>query len=271
MKAKIWSDLLKVIAAFALLFGVIWSALHFLPSSTLGPLKGESANLISLEDEQRFGDFLADQLAIEYDLVEDVPELDTALAVITERLQAALGESPYTYTFTVISSPEINAFALPGGHIFIYSGLIQTTDQPEELAAVLAHEMGHVEDRHTVKKLLKNFSIALITSITIGSDVLLADELLSSVLSTRFDRKYEKQADDFALDLLVEADLSPKHMARVFQKFKDAESETGGPLEILSTHPNTHNRFERAYTHPIPDDFEERPLTIDWTAVKEAL
>ncbi len=272
MRAKIWSDLLKALAVFGLLFGGIWFGLSWWSSASLGEFfRTDPAPLVSVSDEISIGDFLARQVELQYATVDHVPELDLALDSISQRLLDALGETPYPYKFTVIEGSEINAFALPGGHVFIFTGLLHTVENAEELAAVLAHEMGHIERRHTVKKLLKEVGIAVLASIALGGEALPAEELLTGLLSTRFDRRYESQADEFSLDLLLSASLSPRHMAEVFRKFDASASDYDEYFEMLSTHPHNKSRIERADAFPIPPSFVERPLPLDWAHVRHAL
>lgn len=104
------------------------------------------------------------------------------------------------------------------GEVYINRGLISFCDSPEQLAAVLAHEIGHVEKRHTISKLIKEFGIGLLFTIISGGDPFLLTDLFHTTVSTAFDRSYEKEADQFALNLLEEAKISPTAMASFFRK-----------------------------------------------------
>src|SRR5690606_14150945 len=103
--------------------------------------------------------------------------VDSALDVINSRLLDALGNSEYDHHIWVVKNDEVNAVTLPGGYVLVYSGLIRFSESPEEVAAVIAHELGHVEERHVVGRLIKEFGLQILFSVLSGGDAVLVGEL----------------------------------------------------------------------------------------------
>lgn len=185
------------------------------------------------------------------------------LTLITSRLEENISKPQFDHKFTVIKNSQINAFATLGGNIYINTGLIEFLKDPEELAAVIAHELGHVEERHVINKITKELGISLAFSILTGSDPALVSELVRKVVSTGFDRKQEEKADDFGINLLIKSNIHPGALARFFMRISD-KSDIPDGLEVIMTHPNNKKRMERAVNSSLPDDFEEQKIDIDW-------
>lgn len=138
----------------------------------------------------------------------------------------------------IVKSDEINAFALPGGHIILHTALIQACKNPEELFGVMAHEIAHVELQHIRSKLIKEFGIAvLINSSTdgVGADVIA--EGIKKLSSTAYDRSLEKDADLEALKYMSQAKVDPNNLANFLFNLAEADSEYSTFLSWVSTHP----------------------------------
>ncbi len=125
----------------------------------------------------------------------------------------------------------------------MFSGLIEFTESPEELAAVLAHEIGHAEKRHVVSKLVKELSIAVILTGLSNGDPSLVAKILKEIIGSSFDREQENEADQFGLRLLERADISPKNLARFFERLKAKDLDYDASLELLMSHPTTDKRI----------------------------
>src|SRR6267154_1707948 len=97
---------------------------------------------VSYDQENKLGELFSELILKQYTVIEN-NAADTALQKITARLIDALDSSRYRYQFLILKNKQINAFTIPGGNIYVFSGLIELTETPEELAAVLAHEIGH--------------------------------------------------------------------------------------------------------------------------------
>ena len=135
---------------------------------------------VSYEQENKLGELFNELILSQYSLIED-NAADSALHQITDRLIHALDSSRYRYRFVILKSKQINAFTIPGGNIFVFSGLIELTQTPEELAAVLAHEIGHAEKRHIVSKLMQELSITVLLSGSTGGDPGLIAQILKKI------------------------------------------------------------------------------------------
>jgi predicted Zn-dependent protease len=145
-------------------------------------------------------------------------------------------------TIHILNKDDVNAFAIPNGHLIIYSGLILASDNPEELAGVIAHEMAHIELNHVMKKLVKEVGLSVLISMTTGSSGEIVKETAKMLSSTAFDRSLEKEADLKAVDYLIHAKINPAPFSNFLYKLADKEHETMKYLTWASTHPDSKER-----------------------------
>jgi predicted Zn-dependent protease len=142
-----------------------------------------------------------------------------------------------------------NAFAMPGGTIVITDGMVDLAESDEEVLAILAHEIGHVELRHVMRHVLQDSAVAVAAATITGDAATLSVAVagLPSVLAqAEYSRDFETEADDFAFQLLRDHEMSPEAFATVMERIEvDCECEPG-VLDFLSTHPITGERIERA-------------------------
>jgi predicted Zn-dependent protease len=143
----------------------------------------------------------------------------------------------------VLNKDEINAFALPNGHLIIYSGLIHNSDNQEELTGVICHEIAHVELNHVMKKLVKEIGLSVLISMTTGNGgAEIIKETAKMLSSSAFDRNLEKEADIKAVDYLTTAKVNPESFANFLYKLSDKEDEATKYLTWISTHPDSRER-----------------------------
>jgi predicted Zn-dependent protease len=227
---------------------------------------------ISPEKEMELGDMMVEQSLTSDPNVKFVtnPVLDSAVKIMTDRLFQNLPQKTFTYKFRIIQSEDLNAFTMPGGNIFIYTGLIKFTDTPEELAAVLAHEIGHAEERHVVGKIIKEIGIGLVFTLIAGDNAALLTQIGHTMASTVFDRSQEKEADDFAFDLLEKSSINPTALAGFFIKMNKLQGGDGAAPEILMTHPSNEKRIKAAKGYKVKKGFEVKPLPLDWKRIQAA-
>ncbi len=225
---------------------------------------------VSYEQEEKLGNLFKDIVWDQYPTVKD-NTADSSLQKIKARLVNALDTSYYRYDFSIIKSSDINAFTIPGGNIFVFSELLKMAETPEEVAAVLAHEIGHAEKRHVVSKLIKELSATAILSVLSGGDPSVLAQILKSIVGSSFDRKQEEEADQFALALLEKANISPKNLAKFFQRLNEKNLDYDRNLEIIMSHPHNDKRIERARRYKTKNDFKALPFDIDWKKVQESL
>jgi len=207
-------------------------------------------NVFSKEQDIQLGQEAAAQIRQQADIVQN-----RELQNYVSRLGMQLAEQPqadgYPYSFTLINDDSINAFALPGGPIFVHSGLIEAADNEGQVVGVLAHEIAHVALRHATNQASKANLIqlpAVLAGAAIGQESVLAQlgQLglglgVNSVL-LRYSRDAETQADAFGSRLMAQVGYNPLEMARFFEKL-EAEGGSRAP-QFLSSHPNPGNRIQ---------------------------
>jgi predicted Zn-dependent protease len=194
------------------------------------------------EWEEKLGESAARSLLAGERVVER-GEVVVAVDQVLARLQAELRESPYSFQVAIVESEVVNAGALPGGRIFVYSGLLRRCGTADEFAAVLAHEMMHVERRHGMKNVGRQAAVSLLMAL-LGSPDSLAAAMGSQMASLKYQRGDEEEADAEGLRLMVRAGYDAGAAARFFGRL--AEQERGLKLpEYLSTHPDPEGRARR--------------------------
>ncbi len=135
----------------------------------------------------------------------------------------------------------LNAFAAPGGFIFVYTGLIKFLEQKDDFAGVLAHEIAHADRRHSTRQLTKAHGIAFLVNVIVGEEKNAATDILQSLVGLQFTRSDEAEADQYSVAYLCETDYAANGAASFFQKMIE-QGQTGLLPEFLSTHPNPDNR-----------------------------
>ena len=264
-------DLIKLLGGFALLwvgYAVLWP---MVPDSWLPSWMEEDAKIeLSLEQEEKLGEFLVDAFDIATD--ENIEWLvDSSLRVIEGRLIDHIGGTDYEYKFHVIDDPTVNALTLPGGNIVIYTGLIQTSETPEEVAAVLAHEIGHAEQKHVIDKLMAELGISFVMAVVTGGDATLINEITQTLVSNVFSRHQEREADQYGLELLERSGVDPRALAAFFRRMNREQLNYPDGLEWMMTHPNNNSRIKASLEYEIAEGFTSEPFELDWEAVKAAL
>jgi len=165
----------------------------------------------------------------------DDEELNDSVGVIKDRLVNSLDSSPYNYNITILHNDMINAFALPGGNILLLDGLINATDRPEELAGVLAHEIEHVEQRHSTRMILREASFGLLISAVTG-DSQGFDKVLQTAKqfgALGYSRNSEQSADREGMKLLIKSGIDPEGMIDFFEIMKKQNGDTEGIFKYL--------------------------------------
>lgn len=224
--------------------------------TSLNPATGEKQfTLMSPEDEARIGKSEHSKIIKQFGGVYDDPDIGGYVAQIGGRLVANSELAGRTFTFTVLNSPIVNAFALPGGYVYVTRGLIALANNEAELAGVLAHEVGHVTARHTAQRMTRATVLGLGGAI-LGAAFGVPQELtnLGSELYLRsFSRDQEYEADLLGVRYLTRAGYDPYAQANflasldAYTKLTAKLSGNGDrPPEFLATHPNTPERVIRA-------------------------
>lgn len=180
-------------------------------------------------------------------ILQDAP-LKNQLDRVTERLVSHVPDLGYPIQFHLIEDPSLNAFAIPGGHIVVHSGLLKAVRRPEELAGVLSHEIAHLVHRHGFRKLIDSAGLFLLIQGLLGDSsgllALLADSS-EFLLKQKYSRDFELEADDSGFELLVAAQIHPQGLIDFFRTLQTEASTQPQLPTLLSTHPLTRERIER--------------------------
>ncbi|HUF87784.1 MAG TPA: M48 family metallopeptidase [Thermohalobaculum sp.] len=218
-------------------------------------LAGQLALLIPPQREQQLGDAVAEQLKTllgyigsgERPTVCESPAGLAALDTMSRRL-APDPAMPYPLRVGVLDHGMINAVALPGGRILLFRGLIEAADTPEEVAGVLAHEIGHVIHRDPTRQALRAAGTAGIIGLVLG-DVFGASIVVvatDAVLNASYQREAEARADEEAHRMLADAGLPATPFAEFFRKMRAKYGDAEGLLKLIASHPGLAERAERA-------------------------
>ncbi len=240
-------------------------------------LSDKAAKHVPVEWEVKLGDTLMEgsELQVGGGDARKVKAIDAMM----QRLLATVPDQPYTFKVYIADDEMVNAFALPGGTILLYQGIINAAQTPEELAGVLAHEIQHVLLRHSTRGIIRGAASGMLATLVIGdvngvmNGVL---ELAGSLDSLKFNRSMEEEADRRGMEMILAANIDPEGMIRIFEALKKEQegfwgtgeekaepSEKNGKqatkkkqkqaseksedswLEYLSTHPAPQNRIDR--------------------------
>lgn len=210
------------------------------------------AERIPVSWEKQFGDRVFEQMEREGGMLTN-SAWAPAVSNITSRLLPVAARSGYDFQFHIKQDTNVNAFAIPGGHVVILTGLLERVDSGEELAGVLAHEIAHVTRRHSLRNIIQSAGLLLLVQSLLGdaSGLLgLAAEGSRFLLQQKFSRDFEREADDAGWSYLVEANIDPRGMTRFFERLKTLAADSGGgtvenSLSLVSTHPASQERIDR--------------------------
>lgn len=187
------------------------------------------------------------------------PKLERMVAKIVGKLTTVSDKPDQTYRITILDSPNINAFALPGGYLYITRGLLALANDSSEVAAVIAHEMGHVVANHGILRQEKEAETAIagrVASEVLHNEAASREETIRGKLRlAQFSRNQELQADAIGIKMIGEAGYDPFASARFLQSmdaysgFRSVSGATDASLDFLASHPATPQRIELATGH----------------------
>ncbi len=226
---------------------------------------------IPVEWEQKLGESAYRDFLSHQEVVKEGVGV-AAVEEMTRRLVEQISKNPYKFEVSVVKSDVVNAFALPGGYVVVFTGLMKKAESGEEVAGVLGHELNHVLQRHGLERIVKQLGLVAVVSIVLGDQqglVGLMKQLSVELLSLKFGRAQETEADLTGLQLLIRAKIDPSGMITFFQRLSEKDE---GRVEWLSTHPMSAGRAERLKTElaQMPRQTSE-PFSFDWTKVRASL
>jgi predicted Zn-dependent protease len=216
------------------------------------------APAMSLQEERRLGQEAQAEVEQSMEISRD-PVVVNYIRQVGERLVRANDLTQFDYTFDVIESPQVNAFAIPGGHLYVNTGLVCTAESEAELAGVMGHEIGHAVERHAVSQMSAQQQTqaaalggAALLSILLGMDpgtvspaAAIGTQLAAQGYLLKYSRDHEREADDLAVRYLHQAGYDPQAVASFFEKLKAKEpGAPSGLMALLSSHPVTNDRIQ---------------------------
>ena len=208
--------------------------------------------LVPLQTEVELGDKIAAQIE-EQEKIHSDRRLQTYIRQLAAPLiRHSMEDRPeITYHITVLDNPEqVNAFAVPGGHLYVYTGLLLVAANEAEVAGILAHEIGHVVGRHSANQLATQYGLGILASLALGENPeevgKMASEWIGSGALARFSRDDEREADKFGVKYTIAAGYDPRGLLTFFQKMKKMEGRRRSELDnLLASHPATEERIRR--------------------------
>lgn len=257
---------LAAVASVALIIGVL-----------VPVMADQLANYISPDGERALGETTLGQIreALDESDLEPIPFCEnslglSALAEMESRLSSGLNIEQ-ELSVLVLDHEMINAFALPGGFVVLFRGLIDAAEGPDEVAAVLAHEIGHVVSRDPTRNALRSAGsigvLGLLFGDFAGGAVVLF--LTERLIDAQYSQNAEVGADQFAYDILLNAKVSPAAMGDMFERLKAKYGESQGVVAHFLSHPALSERISAARAAE-PDGRAYRPIlnNTDWLALQ---
>lgn len=216
--------------------------------------KNDNFIIFSSENDVQLGKEVSEEIAKDPSIKilspADYPDVYAFLNSIRDQILNS-GKIAYKDEFAwemhVIANDTVqNAFATPGGYVYVYTGLIKYLDHADDLAGVIGHEMAHADKRHTIRLLQKQYGVTLLLAVALGNDpnalAEIAAQIGGQLAGLKFSRDYETEADMSSVEYLAATEFACNGAASFFIKIE--ASGAGSPPEFLSTHPNPGNRVE---------------------------
>lgn len=252
--------------AMALLFFAAWFGL-----SRIDIVKIFNIDNISKKTEKKIGDLVMETLDKTHHTIDE-DSVAIVFDKIKKRMCAVNAIDESEINIHLIESSDVNAFALPGNHLVIYTGLIKRCDSVTELCGVMAHEIGHIKLKHVMKRLAGELGIAVLASVATNGNSQVAGQIIKMLSSSAFERKQESEADAFAVDCLLQARINPRGFSNFMMKIAKMQSGIPEEMEWISSHPDSKKRAEtiRSLYKGTTQDYEPVLSDEDWNSLKKA-
>lgn len=261
---------LLTVALTALAAVALWGA--YLGLLALGR---SSVEALPMSVDQKLGELAVEQMDLGGPVLDD-PEVGAAVTAIVDRLAAHAGAEDVHFHVQVVDSETVNAFALPGGEIVVYTGLLRQAETAEQVAGVLGHEMAHVTLRHGMTRLAHTMGLTAALQLLLGDVAGLSGlvlELARSGALTSHGRDQERAADARGVQTLAAAGIDPIALSTFFGEMARARGDDAVQLPAwLASHP-AHGERQRTIAAMAAKlaPLTLRPLPLDWPAVQRAL
>ena len=205
-------------------------------------------NLFTVEDDIELGQQLRDEILADPDTYpplsrDDYPDayahLERIGQVVLDSGEVAHADD-FEWEYHLIDDGEtLNAFAAPGGYIWVYTGLLRFLEDEDAFAGVLGHEIAHAAQRHSTQQLTRIYGVSVLLAVVIGEDQDTISQIATGLAGLTFSREMEAEADDFAVQYLCDSVYEADGFSRFFASLEDANLP-----EFLSTHPSSETRVE---------------------------
>ena len=235
----------KIIFPLLIIFGIL---------ITVSCKKDEGLNLFTLEQDIEFGLQMKEQIAAtpeEFKILDPL-QYTEAYSHINRIMDSVLASPEINYkeefaweVYIIDNDSTLNAFAVPGGYMYFYTGLIKFLDSEDQFTGVMAHEIAHVDKRHSTQTITKQYGLSFMIEMLLGNNenayVQIASDLASGLASLSFSRKHEYQADEYAVKYMYSTAYDARGVKGFFEKLEGAPQ----PPTFLSTHPSPEDRIEQ--------------------------
>lgn len=249
--------------AIAAVMFALWFGLSQIDFMKLFNLEKATANT-----EEKLGDMIWEAIERAEKVVRN-DTVNSSVDSIVTRIARKNNIDRKKIKLHVIRKDEVNAFAFPGNHLVVYTGLIDECENESELAGVLAHELAHIEKRHVMKKLIREIGLATIMAAA-GGDPGVVGQMLHTVTSSAYDRSLETEADLTAVDYLIKSDISPEPFAELMYRMATGV-DLPDAVYWVSSHPESEERAKAIVNYSKNKTVKAKAI-LDaalWKTVKE--
>lgn len=232
------------------------AAMHLLPIAALAQTQiSAPKNKYKVQDDVQLGNKAAAEVEQQFPVLNDRDATDYVARVgesLVARIPAQFRQPQFDYRFKIVNARDLNAFALPGGPMYINRGMIEAAKNEGEMAGVMAHEISHVALRHataqatkqsSTKSVLGQLGLILGGAVLGGQTGAAIGSMVAQGWMTKYSREYESQADVLGAQIMADAGYDPRDLANVFQTI--ASQGGGSGPEWLSSHPDPGNRYNK--------------------------
>lgn len=233
----------KIVITLSLIAVLIFASACDFTKKTVG-----SINLFPVEDDVKLGKQVAAEIAsnpAQYPILKERgnEQVYRFIRGITQKILNS-GQVKYKDEFVwevkiIDDDKTLNAFATPGGYIYVYTGLIKFLDSEDQLAGVMGHEIAHADRRHSTKQMTQTLGVQMLLAAALGNSEAV-QQVATGIIGLKFSRNHESDADDYSVKYLCPTSYNAAGSAGFFRKIGSAS----GTPEFLSTHPSPENRVE---------------------------
>lgn len=210
-------------------------------------------NIFTDEEEIQLGLQFSHQIEREMQMYSD-SVVTAYIAQLGQHLVNHSQRQDITYHFKVVNTEAVNAFAVPGGYLYVNIGLIRAAENESELAGVIGHEIGHVVGKHGVKQLTRQLGLAAVIQLALGEDQGKLEQIVTGLVANgilmKYSRDAEREADEYAVQEMYDAGIDPEGLAIFFERLLNLQKRRPSKLEqLFSTHPPTAERVTTIRSH----------------------